>query len=88
MGEIFAPSKLPTLDSQPANKWYRIPGHTGTWHKDSQTDYYRYNYKTDTTDTTTRTEPAKATGTWGTQQDDKGTIWQFDPASFSASRQW
>lgn len=86
VGEIFEPSKLPTLESQPSNKWYRIPNWlAGTWHKDSQTDYYRYNYKTDKTDTTTRTEPAKATGTWGTQQDDKGTIWQFDPAPFTAT---
>jgi hypothetical protein len=86
VGEIFAPSKLPTIDNQPSNKWYRIPDWlAGTWHKDSQTDFYRYNYKTNTTDTTTRTEPAKATGTWGTQQDEKGTIWQFDPAPFTAT---
>jgi hypothetical protein len=85
-GEVFAPSKLPTINNEPANKWYRIPAWlAGTWHKDSQTDYYRYTYKTNTTDTTTRTEPAKATGTWGTQQDDKGTIWQFDPAPFTAT---
>jgi hypothetical protein len=86
VGEVFAPSKLPSIDALPANKWYRIPAWlAGTWHKDSQTDYYRYTYKTNTTDTTTRTEPAKATGTWGTQQDDKGTIWQFDPAPFTAT---
>lgn len=86
VGEIFSPSKLPTIDAAPANKWYRIPAWlAGTWHKDSQTDFYRYNFKTNATDTTTRTEPAKATGTWGTQQDDKGTIWQFDPAPFTAT---
>lgn len=86
VGEIFAPSKLPTIDNAPGNKWYRIPSWlAGTWHKDSQTDYYRYSYKTNATDTTTRTEPAKATGTWGTQQDDKGQIWQFDPAPFTAT---
>ncbi|CAN5654805.1 hypothetical protein BH10CYA1_BH10CYA1_15360 [soil metagenome] len=86
VGEIFAPSKLPTIEQAPANKWYRIPDWlAGTWHKDSQTDYYRYNFKTNATDTTTRTEPAKATGTWGTQRDDKGTIWQFDPAPFTAT---
>lgn len=86
VGEIFAPSKLPVVENQSPNKWYRIPDWlAGTWHKDSQTDYYRYNYKTNATDTTTRTEEAKATGTWGTQQDPKGIVWQFDPAPFTAT---
>lgn len=85
-GEIFEPSKLPSTQTEPKNNWYKIPNWlAGTWHKDSQTDFYRFSYKTNTTDTTTRIETAKSNGTWGTQQDDKGVIWQFDPAPFTAT---
>jgi hypothetical protein len=85
-GEVFDPDKLPNADSEGANNWYRIPDWlAGTWHKDSQTDYYRYTYANNLVDTTTRTEIARADGTWGTQIDQKGEIWQFDPAPFNAT---
>jgi len=85
-GQVFDPDKLPEAESEGANNWYKIPDWlAGTWHKDTQTDYYRYNYKTNLVDTTTRTETAKADGTWGTQQDKDGAIWQFDPAPFNAT---
>ena len=57
----------------------------GCWHKDTQTDYYRYNYATRQTDITTRVEEAKSDGIWGTQIDDQGQIWQFDTAPFVTS---
>lgn len=85
-GEVFDPDKLPNAASEGANNWYQIPTWlAGTWHKDTQTDYYRFNYKTNLVDTTSRTETAKSDGTWGTQIDAKGTIWQYDPAPFNAT---
>jgi hypothetical protein len=60
-----------------------VPGWlAGKWHKDSQTDYYQFDYRSGTTDVTTRVMEAKADAIWGTQQDRQGQIWQFDPAPF------
>ena len=84
-GQIYDPSKAPFPDKH-VNNWYKIPPWlAGTWQKESQTDFYRFNYQTGETDTTTRVIPAKSSGTWGTQIDEKGNIWQFDPAPFTAT---
>jgi hypothetical protein len=83
-GEVYDPRNLPTLpDSSAANHWYKVPRWlAGKWHKDSQTDYYRYDYTAKQTDTTTRVTEARGDGIWGTQIDDQGQIWQFNPAPF------
>lgn len=83
-GDVFDPGNLPAKTGRGLNDWYRIPNWlSGTWHKESQTDYYRYDYATNTTDTTTRVQKAASDGRWGTQVDAQGNFWQFDPAPYS-----
>ncbi|HEY9715206.1 MAG TPA: hypothetical protein V6C72_17175, partial [Chroococcales cyanobacterium] len=84
-GQIFDRANLPNFpDSAVANQWFRIPDWlAGKWHKDSQTDYYRLDFKTNQVDTTTRVEEAKSDGTWGTQIDPESRIWQFNPAPYT-----
>ena len=86
-GEQLDRSALPSVKAGVSvNHWYKVPNWlAGRWHKDTQTDYYRYNYATHQTDVTTRVEEAKSDGIWGTQIDDQGQIWQFDTAPFVTS---
>src|SRR5262249_29648019 len=56
---------------------------SGSWHKETQTDYFRYNYLDNTADHTPRVQRAVSDGVWGTQQDSKGNVWQFDPVPYS-----
>lgn len=84
-GELFDPRNLP---AQPAGsvRFFIIPNWlAGSWHKDSQTDFYRYNYLTKETDVTTRTEPARSDGAWGTQIDAEGNVWQYDATPFQTT---
>jgi hypothetical protein len=83
-GQVFDPRNLPAMpDSTAANHWYKVPKWlVGKWHKDNQTDYYRYDYTAKQTDTTTRVTEARGDGTWGTQIDDQGQVWQYNPAPF------
>jgi hypothetical protein len=84
-GQVYDPNNLPMVGAVETNRWYRIPDWlAGTWHKESQTDYFRYDYATRVTDTTTRTAPARSDGRWGTQMDEKGAVWQYDPTPFTA----
>ena len=86
-GEQLDRSSLPSVTAGVSvNHWYKVPSWlAGRWHKDTQTDYYRFNYATRQTDVTTRVEEAKSDGIWGTQIDDQGQIWQFDTAPFMTS---
>lgn len=83
-GSVFDEKNLgPLPDPTEANRWYKVPiWLAGTWHKDSQTDYYRYNFVDKTTDIATHVVEARSDGRWGTQQDQQGQVWQFDPAPF------
>lgn len=83
-GDIFDRGNLPNRTGLGVNDWYRIPTWLGgTWHKESQTDYYLYNYLNNTTNTTPRVQTARSNGKWGTQRDSNGQLWQFDPAPYS-----
>jgi hypothetical protein len=86
-GQLFDKKNLPDMPSRfQSNHWYKIPSWLGgIWHKETQTDYYRYDYLSRQTDVTTRIQEAKSDGAWGTQKDDNGQIWQFDPAPFVTS---
>lgn len=86
-GEQLDRSALPTATAGASvNHWYKVPSWlAGRWHKESQTDYYRYDYLSHQTDITTRVVEAKSDGIWGTQVDEKGQIWQFDSAPFVTS---
>jgi len=83
-GAVFDLENLgPLPDPTIANRWYKVPAWlAGSWHKDSQTDYYRYDFVTKATDITTHVAEARSDGKWGTQQDPQGQVWQFDPAPF------
>jgi hypothetical protein len=84
-GQLFDPRNLP---AQPSGvvRFFIIPSWlAGSWHKDSQTDFYRYNYLTKETDVTTRTEPARSDGAWGTQIDASGNVWQYDATPFQTT---
>ncbi|MGH9549639.1 MAG: hypothetical protein ACRD3W_09695 [Terriglobales bacterium] len=83
-GKEFDKRNLPAMtDPLDANRWYQVPPWlAGRWHKENQTDFYRYDFRTNESDTTTRVQPASSDGVWGTQQDPTGQIWQFDPAPF------
>ncbi|MFX8696326.1 hypothetical protein ABTM58_19770, partial [Acinetobacter baumannii] len=84
-GQIFDLRNLPSQGNGPV-KFFQIPSWlAGTWHKDSQTDFYRYSYITKQTDITTRTAPARSDGTWGTQRDEDGTVWQYDACPFNST---
>jgi hypothetical protein len=84
-GQIFDLRNLPSQGNGPS-RFFKIPGWlAGTWHKESQTDYYRYSYITKQTDITTRTGPARSDGTWGTQRQDDGTVWQYDATPFNST---
>jgi hypothetical protein len=84
-GQIFDVSNLPSQGNGPP-KFFKIPPWlAGTWHKESQTDFYRYSYLTKQTDITTRTGPARSDGSWGTQLSDDGTIWQYDACPFNST---
>jgi len=83
-GDIFSHDNVPAKGTYNQNDWYRIPPWlAGVWHKETQVDYYRYNFLTGTTDTTRRERVARSDGRWGTQQDSTGKIWQFDPVPYS-----
>jgi hypothetical protein len=83
-GDIFNRNNLPAKAGASLNDWYRIPTWLGgTWHKEVQTDYYRYNYLTSSTDTSTHVQKASSDGRWGTLKDPQGNLWQFDPAPYS-----
>lgn len=84
-GQVYEESSLKgAASSSKQNNWYSIPSWlAGTWHKETQTDYYLYNFVTGTTDNRTKTELARSNGTWGTQIDRSGTIWQYNPAPYS-----
>jgi len=86
-GAVFDLKDLgPLPDPTVANRWYKVPAWlAGTWHKDSQTNYYRYDFVNKTTDITTHVVEAKSDGRWGTQQDPQGQVWQFDPAPFATT---
>jgi hypothetical protein len=83
-GQAFDRRNLPQVqDPTLANQWYKIPDWlAGTWHKETQTDFYRFDYATRQTDVTTRVQEARSNGVWGTQKDDQGQIWQFDPGPY------
>jgi len=82
-GQLFDVANLPPGSSGEANNWYKIPKWlAGTWHKDSQTNSYVYNYTTRQEDATPRTVVAKGNGIWGTQTDAQGEIWEFNPAPY------
>lgn len=83
-GQVFDRRLLPLNSSnEELNHWYKVPAWlAGTWHKDTQTDFYRYEYASRLSDTNTRVIPARSDGIWGTQQDDTGQIWQYDPVPF------
>jgi hypothetical protein len=83
-GAVFDEKNLgPLPDPTEANRWYKVPGWlAGSWHKDSQTDYYRYDFVNKSTDIATHVTEARSDGRWGTQQDPQGQVWQFDPAPF------
>ncbi|HEY9680445.1 MAG TPA: hypothetical protein V6C86_02535 [Oculatellaceae cyanobacterium] len=84
-GQIFDMRNLPTQGDGPS-RFFKIPSWlAGTWHKDSQTDFYRYSYVTKQTDITTRTAPARSDGTWGTQRTDDGQVWQYDATPFNST---
>jgi hypothetical protein len=83
-GDIFDRSHLPGHAGKSMSDWYRIPTWLGgTWHKESQTDYFRYNYLDNTADTTARVQRASSDGVWGIQQDNSGKLWQFDPVPYT-----
>jgi hypothetical protein len=82
-GQIFDVANLPPGSTGDANNWYKIPKWlAGTWHKESQTNSYQYNYLTRQEDNTQRTVVAKGNGVWGTQTDAQGEIWEFNPAPY------
>jgi hypothetical protein len=83
-GQPFDRDNLPSFaNNTPSNRWYHVPGWlVGKWHKDTQTDYYQYDYRSGATDVNTKILEAKADATWGTQADPRGQIWQFDPAPY------
>ena len=84
-GEIFDVHNLPSQGNGPA-RFFQIPSWlAGTWHKESQTDFYRYSYVTKQTDITARTGPARSDGTWGTQREEDGTVWQYDATPFNST---
>jgi hypothetical protein len=84
-GEIFDSKKLPEdFTDHTISDWYEIPNWlAGKWHKETQTDYYRYNYLTKVTDNTRYTRQASSDGIWGIQSDLSGHFWQFAAAPFS-----
>lgn len=84
-GQIFDKNNLPkTVSDQTLNDWYEIPTWlAGKWHKESQTDYYRYDYLSKTTDNARHTREARSDGTWGTQKGLGGRIWQYDAVPYS-----
>lgn len=82
-GQFFDAANLPPGATGDSNNWYKIPKWlAGTWHKDSQTNSYQFNYVTGQEDSTARTVTAKGNGVWGTQTDDQGEIWEFNPAPY------
>lgn len=82
-GQVFDIANLPPGATGDANNWYKIPKWlAGTWHKDSQTNSYQFNYLTRQEDNTPRTVIAKGNGIWGTQTDAQGEIWEFNPAPY------
>ncbi len=82
-GQLFDAANLPPGSTGDSNNWYKIPKWlAGTWHKDSQTNSYQYNFQTRQEDSTQRTVIAKGNGIWGTQTDAQGEIWEFNPAPY------
>jgi hypothetical protein len=82
-GDVFNHDKLPAKGDTKLNDWYRIPGWlAGLWHKETQTDYYRYSYATNETDNTQHERIARSDGRWGTQKDSQGNIWQYEPVPY------
>ncbi len=82
-GNTFSKDSLPGK-GETGNTWYRIPSWLGgVWHKEQQTNFYRYNYADGSTDNTVRTQIARSEGRWGMQKDKGGGIWQYDPVPYS-----
>jgi hypothetical protein len=82
-GNVFSSGKITPKGDNKVNDWYRIPTWlAGLWHKETQTDYYRYNFLNGETDTTSSQRMARSDGRWGTQQDSQGNIWQYEPVPF------
>lgn len=82
-GQVFDSANLPPGATGDTNNWYKIPKWlAGTWHKDSQTNSYLYNYLTRQEDNAPRTVVAKGNGIWGYQTDGQGQIWEFNPAPY------
>jgi hypothetical protein len=83
-GDIFSRDKIPTRSSDQSSDWYRIPAWlAGLWHKETQTDYFLYNYLTSQTDKTERERIARSDGRWGTQKDSQENIWQYEPVPYA-----
>jgi hypothetical protein len=84
-GDIFDEKNLPNrVSEQTLDDWYEIPSWlAGKWHKEMQTDYYRYDYLNKTTDDTRHTRVARSDGTWGTQAGLASHIWQYDAVPYS-----
>jgi hypothetical protein len=84
-GNTFSKAALPGQGNS-GNTWYRIPTWLGgVWHKEEQTNYYRYSYADGSTDNTSRTQVARSDGRWGMQKDRSGAIWQYDPVPYNES---
>jgi len=84
-GNTFSKSSLPSK-GESGDSWYRIPNWlAGAWHKEEQTNYYRFNYTDGSTDNAARTQIARSDGRWGMQKDHNGQIWQYDPVPYSAN---
>lgn len=82
-GSTFDERNLPGIDTSGQNNWYRIPRWlAGVWHKESQVDYYRYNYRSRQEDNSIHNVLARSDGYWGMQMDSDGGIWEFNPAPY------
>ncbi len=82
-GQVYDSANLPAGAEGDTNNWYKIPKWlAGTWHKDTQTNSYLYNYVTRQEDSAQRTVVAKGNGVWGYQTDGQGQIWEFNPAPY------
>jgi len=82
-GNTFSKESIPGL-GYTGNTWYKIPEWlAGIWHKESQTDYFLYNYSSNSMDSSVRKQTAISDGRWGMQKDDSGNVWQYDPLPYT-----
>lgn len=83
-GSRFDTTKLKALT--PNNLWYQIPNWmAGTWKTATNTDYYRYSYKTGSKNFTVDTFNCRSAESWGWQEDRHGQIWEYAHGSYVAS---